>query len=104
MIVSFEAAEHLTELNNLFYVTSLLAHKKSTMIFGAASPLQKSSKGHVNCKWPSWWRRSFEENGGWIYDHLATARFSYNIGKENGSGQEVPEYYLNALVFRKDAI
>lgn len=100
LILSFETAEHLTNPNPLLALTALLAKEDSVMIFGAASPYQASSKGHVTCRWPKWWMKEFSDVG-WTYDHLSTTRFAYYIGMENGQGNSVPEYYLNALVFRR---
>lgn len=100
IILSFETAEHLHSIDDLVLLISKLSKKDSTLIFGAATPLQLSSKGHVSCFWPHYWIDKFQSFD-WIYDHLSSMRFSNYIALKNSMGNKVPLYYLNSMIFRR---
>ncbi|MGH6785379.1 MAG: hypothetical protein ACREBO_00995 [Novosphingobium sp.] len=61
-----EVAEHLAEDSAEVLVDSLVA-AADVVVFGAAIPYQ-GGYGHINERWPSWWRALFEQRGYRAFD------------------------------------
>ena len=60
-VLCLEVAEHLDEQDAPTLIDSLVAHA-DTIVFSAACPGQ-GGQHHVNCQWPSYWQRRFNECG-----------------------------------------
>jgi hypothetical protein len=56
-----EVAEHLDEPFAEQLLDTIVAHA-DTVIFSAACPGQRGQH-HVNCQWPNWWQRRFNDRG-----------------------------------------
>jgi SAM-dependent methyltransferase len=56
-----EVAEHLPETSAAILISSLVAHSDA-IVFSAACPGQPGQH-HVNCQWPEYWQRLFNDNG-----------------------------------------
>ena len=56
-----EVAEHLDEKNAAVLIDTLTAHS-DCVVFSAACPRQPGQH-HVNCQWPAYWQKMFNERG-----------------------------------------
>ena len=61
LVCSIEVAEHLPESCAKSFVDSLCIHG-NVILFSAAIPGQLGSN-HINCQYPSWWAKLFNDNG-----------------------------------------
>src|SRR5579871_6474765 len=61
VVLCLEVAEHLEEGYAANLVDAITVHA-SQVIFGAACPGQ-TGQHHVNCQWPEYWQRLFNERG-----------------------------------------
>jgi SAM-dependent methyltransferase len=61
MALSLEVAEHLPEASAPVFVASILRHA-DLILFSAAAPNQWGQH-HINCQWPAYWQRFFNDNG-----------------------------------------
>jgi SAM-dependent methyltransferase len=61
LVICLEVVEHLEPDNADVIVETLIRHGNS-ILFSAAAPGQ-SGIHHVNCQWPSYWQRKFNERG-----------------------------------------
>jgi hypothetical protein len=59
--ICLEVAEHLDEQYASILIDTLVAHS-DCIIFGAACPDQ-GGQHHVNCQWPAYWQKLFNERG-----------------------------------------
>ena len=66
LCVCLEVAEHLTPERGPGFVDDLCA-VSDWVLFSAAVPGQKG-RGHLNCRWQSYWARAFAERGYRCYD------------------------------------
>ena len=60
-VLCLEVAEHLDEAHAATLMDTLTRHS-DTIVFSAACPGQ-SGQHHVNCQWPAYWQRMFNERG-----------------------------------------
>lgn len=58
--ICFEVAEHLPEQNASTLINSLVSHS-DLIIFSAGAPGQ-DGQNHVNCQWPEYWQKKFNES------------------------------------------
>jgi hypothetical protein len=56
-----EVVEHLNEANGSALVDALVKHSDA-ILFSAASPRQPG-QDHLNCQWPCYWQKLFNERG-----------------------------------------
>lgn len=63
-----EVAEHLDSQYAVNLIKAITAHA-SEVVFGAACPGQ-TGQHHVNCQWPEYWQRLFNERGFACYDEV----------------------------------
>jgi SAM-dependent methyltransferase len=68
LCVSLEVAEHLPEASAECFVRTLTNHS-DTILFSAAIPMQGGT-GHINCRWPSYWRELFTARGFTCFDRV----------------------------------
>jgi SAM-dependent methyltransferase len=61
LVLCLETAEHLERTYAETLIDSLIRHG-STILFSAAAPGQPGDH-HVNCRWPDYWQRLFNERG-----------------------------------------
>jgi len=61
LVLCLETAEHLDRKSAATLIDSLTRHGK-TILFSAAAPGQPGDH-HVNCDWPEYWQRLFNERG-----------------------------------------
>jgi hypothetical protein len=60
-VLCLEVAEHLDGVHADQLLDTLVAHA-DTVIFSAACPGQRGQH-HVNCEWPNWWQKRFNDRG-----------------------------------------
>lgn len=60
-VLCLEVAEHLDKVHADHLLDTLVAHA-DTVIFSAACPGQRGQH-HVNCQWPDWWQKRFNDRG-----------------------------------------
>lgn len=60
-VLCLEVAEHLYEVHASQLLDTLVAHA-DMVIFSAACPGQRGQH-HVNCQWPNWWQKHFNDRG-----------------------------------------
>ena len=77
------------------------AANSATLVFGAAPPGQRG-RGHINCRPHSYWMKKIEGRT-WQYNHKMTVYFAYILGTANNPEPIVPQYYLNTMIFTKNA-
>ena len=63
-----EVAEHLDEGCAATLIDSLTAHA-DRIVFSAACPGQPGQH-HVNCQWPNWWQKRFNDRGYTCHDAI----------------------------------
>ncbi|MES2977248.1 MAG: methyltransferase domain-containing protein [Pseudomonadota bacterium] len=68
LVICLEAVEHLEPESSSSIVKTLVRHG-SHILFSAASPGQAGTH-HVNCQWPEFWQRHFNDNGYVCEDNL----------------------------------
>jgi SAM-dependent methyltransferase len=68
LCVSLEVAEHLPETSAERFIRTLTNHS-DTILFSAAIPMQGGT-GHINCRWPSYWRDLFTDCGFRCFDRV----------------------------------
>jgi len=61
LALCLEVAEHIEKKLAPCLIRSLTKHS-NWIVFSAAAPFQ-SGQNHVNCQWPEYWQRLFNENG-----------------------------------------
>jgi hypothetical protein len=61
LVLCLEVAEHLDEKYAATLVDSLVAHA-DVIVFSAACPGQ-DGQHHVNCQWPDYWQKFFNDRG-----------------------------------------
>lgn len=61
LVMCLEVAEHLDERSSDILIDTLVRHGDK-IIFSAACPGQ-GGQNHINCQWPSWWQKKFNERG-----------------------------------------
>lgn len=71
LALCLEVAEHLPSESADNLIRTLCAHS-DVIVFSAACPHQ-GGQGHVNCQWPAYWQKMFNDNGFSCRDSL---RFS----------------------------
>lgn len=59
--ICLEVAEHLPE-NSALTLVQLLTSHADTIFFSAAAPGQ-DGQNHINCQWPDYWQKKFNECG-----------------------------------------
>jgi SAM-dependent methyltransferase len=67
-VFCLEVAEHLTQKSAGVLIDALVAHSDN-VIFGAAIPGQPG-QNHINCQWPDYWQKLFNERGYACSDEL----------------------------------
>ncbi|MCE0498359.1 MAG: class I SAM-dependent methyltransferase [Methylacidiphilales bacterium] len=68
LVLCLEVAEHLAEQHAAILIDSLVSHA-DTIVFSAACPFQEG-QNHINCQWPVYWQRLFNERGFACSDEL----------------------------------
>lgn len=68
LALCLEVAEHLAEQHAPILVDSLVYHA-DTIVFSAACPGQEG-QNHINCQWPIYWQKLFNERGFACSDEL----------------------------------
>lgn len=61
LALCLEVAEHLPQHSSHHFVSSIVAHS-DVILFSAACPGQPGQH-HINCQWPVYWQRAFNERG-----------------------------------------
>ena len=61
LAICLEVAEHVSA-SSAETLVETLTHAADVVLFGAAIPFQ-GGHGHINERWPSWWRALFEAKG-----------------------------------------
>lgn len=61
MVTCLEVAEHLAERDAGTLIDTLV-HHSDRIYFSAACPGQLG-QNHLNCQWPAWWQRMFNDRG-----------------------------------------
>ena len=59
--LSLEVAEHLPEASAPAFIASIVRHA-DLVLFSAAAPNQ-GGQHHINCQWPAYWQKLFNDNG-----------------------------------------
>jgi SAM-dependent methyltransferase len=108
-----EVAEHLEELAAPKLIESITRHA-DRVLFSAACPGQPGQH-HVNCQWPEYWQRLFNECGfacdasirgqlwniteiePWYRQNLFIAKRSENAGREERIVGGVQQFYVTAV-------
>jgi SAM-dependent methyltransferase len=60
LVLCLEVAEHLPQNSSCHFVSSIVAHS-DLILFSAACPGQPGQH-HINCQWPVYWQRLFNEH------------------------------------------
>ena len=68
LVLCLEVAEHLPEKYASTLIKSLTAHS-DTIVFSAACPDQEG-QNHLNCQWPTYWQKLFNDCGFACFDEL----------------------------------
>jgi SAM-dependent methyltransferase len=89
LVLSLEVAEHLPAARADVFVKSLCDHG-DVVVFSAAIPGQFGID-HVNCQWPSYWRKRFESHGFRLFDVVRPRLW--------GDERIEPWYAQNLVVF-----
>lgn len=92
LAISLEVGEHLPESAAQAFVTSLVG-LAPVVVFGAAIPFQGGT-GHVNERWPDYWRDLFEQFG---YQPVDVLRKRF--WRED---RIVPCYVQNTIIYAAD--
>lgn len=92
-IICLEVAEHLEERYADILLDTLARHS-DRIIFSAACPGQPGQH-HVNCQWPAWWQKRFNDRGYYCDDELRWRLWDDSILE--------PWYRQNAFVARREA-
>ena len=71
-----EVAEHIDEQYSDNLIKTLV-NASDNIVFSAAAPGQKCI-GHVNCQWPSYWKKKFEQYGYVMLDVFRTPMWNDN--------------------------
>lgn len=61
LVLCLETAEHLKPESSETIVDSLVRHS-DLILFSAAAPGQ-AGPGHINCRWPAFWQKLFNQRG-----------------------------------------
>ena len=61
LVLCLEVAEHLDAAASGILIASLIEHGK-TILFSAACPNQPG-QSHLNCQWPEYWQKLFNQHG-----------------------------------------
>jgi SAM-dependent methyltransferase len=61
LVLCFEVAEHLEEESGRLLIKTITDHSDN-ILFSAACPGQEG-QNHINCQWPIYWQRIFNEQG-----------------------------------------
>jgi SAM-dependent methyltransferase len=61
VVLCLEVAEHLDEQYACNLIDTLTSHSEY-ILFSAACPGQPG-QNHLNCQWPAWWQRKFNDRG-----------------------------------------
>jgi SAM-dependent methyltransferase len=92
-VLCLEVAEHLDEKCAPVLIDSLVAHS-DRVVFSAACPGQPGQH-HVNCQWPSYWQKLFNERG-----YVCTDEIRSRIWNDERIG---PWYRQNVFAARRDS-
>ncbi len=92
LALCLEVAEHLEESFALLLIQSLTAHA-DTVVFSAACPDQEGQH-HVNCQWPAYWQKLFNDQGFVCSDELRSSLWSEE--------RIEPWYRQNMFIARRD--
>ena len=87
IVFCLEVAEHLDE-NVSDVLVSCLVNHSDTIIFSAACPHQWG-QGHVNCQWPEYWQKKFNQHGFVCHDSLRSIIWN----------RPFPEYWYKQNIF-----
>lgn len=87
-----EVAEHLDEKFAVNLIEALTRHA-DTVVFGAACPGQ-TGQHHVNCQWPAYWQKLFNDLG-----YVCTDEVRWRIWQDE---RIEPWYRQNLFVARRD--
>lgn len=94
LAVSLEVAEHLPESRADSFIADLTA-LSDIVLFSAAIP-GAPGVHHINCQWPSWWRKKFTAQGYTAIDCIRPLLWD---------NQEIPFWYAqNTLLYIKPAV
>jgi hypothetical protein len=88
-----EVAEHLEESDGERLISALTAHA-DTIVFSAAAPGQPGQH-HVNCQWPEYWQRLFDERGYVCDDSIRWTMWHDPLIE--------PWYRQNCMICKRDA-
>jgi SAM-dependent methyltransferase len=91
VVLCLEVAEHIPEEHAKTLIDSLVSHS-GTIIFSAACPGQEG-QNHVNCQWPFYWQRLFNQRGYVCSDELRDVLW--------GDSRVEPWYRQNTFVARR---
>jgi len=113
LVLCLEVGEHLQENDSNTLIEGLTRHS-NTILFSAACPGQKG-QNHINCQWPSFWQKKFNNYGfacfdtirkkiwdnqiiePWYRQNIFLAKKSKKAGKEKRiSPLKHPEIFPNA--------
>lgn len=94
VVLCFEVAEHLESSFAAVFLDSLVRHA-DVIVFSAACPGQPGQH-HVNCQWPSYWQKLFNERG-----YACSDDIRWRIWTDDAIE---PWYRQNMMVARKDAV
>ena len=89
LAMCLEVAEHLPEPAAANFIQNLAA-LSDVVLFSAAIPLQRGTH-HVNCQWPSYWEKHFQ-NAGFLPLDVIRPRFWKNDRIWHGYSQNVILY------------
>lgn len=71
LVICLETVEHLAPESSSIIIDTLVRHGER-ILFSAAVPGQPGTH-HINCRWPSFWQRLFNERGYWCDDSIRWA-------------------------------
>jgi SAM-dependent methyltransferase len=114
LAICLEVAEHLPPASSQDFVKALCEHSDH-IIFSAGCPGQPG-QNHINCEWPEFWQKLFNQNGFvceddirpkiwnvqgievWYRQNLFSARRSANAGQEKRIAGMVHAEFLPSFI------
>src|SRR5690348_7395490 len=92
LVLCLETAEHLKPESSETIVDTLVRHG-DLILFSAAAPGQ-GGPGHINCRWPAFWQKLFNERGFTCSDAVRWTIWN--------DGRIEPWYRQNLMVVTRD--